>query len=302
MLFDNSNIKVDHLESQLLDQLGIELSVLRLDLIHPIISGNKLFKLFYFLQDAEKFPQKQIITFGGAYSNHLVATAYACKLNGLKSVGIVRGEKPINLSHSLENCLGYGMQLKFISRQEYDRKEDDFFQKDLLKEFGEAVIIPEGGYNALGAKGAALIIDHVDPNATHICCALGTATTVAGLLSAKRNEQQLIAIPVLKGLEHIHKRITHLLPNKKNDNIIQIENNYHFGGYAKYSPELITFMNELYKKYQLPTDFVYTAKMFFAVFDMLNKKQFARGSKIVCIHTGGLQGNLSLPVNSLIFQ
>ena len=143
MLFDNSNIKVDYLENQLLDQLGIELSVLRLDLIHPIITGNKLFKLFYFLQDAEEFPHKQVITFGGAYSNHLVATAYACKLKGLKSMGIVRGERPSKLSHSLQNCLEYGMQLKFVSRQEYDQKENVMFQENLLKEFGNADLLSQ---------------------------------------------------------------------------------------------------------------------------------------------------------------
>src|ERR1700679_4021363 len=178
MLFDNSNIKVDNLQNQLLDQLGIELSVLRLDLIHPIISGNKLFKLFYFLQDAEKFPHKQIVTFGGAYSNHLVATAYACKLAGVKSIGIVRGEKPVQLSHSLQNCTEYGMQLKFICRQLYDQKENIDFQQNLWKEFGDVIIIPEGGYHPIGAKGASLIINHIDKTTTHICCALGTATTV----------------------------------------------------------------------------------------------------------------------------
>jgi 1-aminocyclopropane-1-carboxylate deaminase len=302
MHFDNSNIKVDHLQNQFLDQMGIDLSVLRLDLIHPIVSGNKLFKLFYFLQDAEKFPQRQIITFGGAYSNHLVATAYACKLAGLKSIGIVRGEKPLQLSHSLQNCLDHGMQLKFISRQEYDHKEEAGFQQNLLKEFGEAIIIPEGGYGPLGAKGAALIMNYINEKATHICCAIGTATTVAGLLSAAREDQQIIAVPVLKGLKDIDQRISNLLPGHINKNALQIMDDYHFGGYAKYSPELLTFMNQLYKQYQLPTDFVYTAKLFFGVFDAIKKDKFPKGSKVVCIHTGGLQGNLSLPLNSLIFQ
>jgi 1-aminocyclopropane-1-carboxylate deaminase len=301
MLLNNANIKVDHLENQLLDQLGIQLSVLRLDLIHPIISGNKLFKLFYFLQDAENSPHKQIITFGGSYSNHLVATAYACQLKGLRSVGIVRGERPIQLSHSLQNCIEYGMQLKFISRQEYDLKEKQDFKDSLLKEFGEAIIIPEGGYNTIGAKGAALILDHIDTKTTHICCALGTATTVAGILSATKEGQKVIAVPVLKGLYDINERISFLLPDKKNNNL-QIIDNYHFGGYARYTPELIAFMNDLYKQYQLPTDFVYTAKMFFGIFDLINKQYFPPGSKIVCIHTGGLQGNLSLPVNSLFFR
>ncbi|HTB99196.1 MAG TPA: pyridoxal-phosphate dependent enzyme [Ferruginibacter sp.] len=302
MLFDNSNIKVDRLQNQLLDQLSIELSVLRLDLIHPIISGNKLFKLFYFLQDAEKFAHKQIITFGGAYSNHLVATAYACKLVGLKSIGIIRGEKPVQLSHSLQNCIEYGMQLKFISRQSYDQKEEPGFQQSLLKEFGEAIIIPEGGYHSIGSKGAALIMDHIDETATHICCALGTATTVAGLLSAIKKDQIIIAVPVLKGLKDINERISFLMGDSKTVNTVQILDNYHFGGYAKYSSKLLSFMNNLYTEYQLPTDFVYTAKMFFAIFDSIHKHQFSKGSKIVCIHTGGLQGNLSLPVNSLIFD
>jgi 1-aminocyclopropane-1-carboxylate deaminase/D-cysteine desulfhydrase-like pyridoxal-dependent ACC family enzyme len=300
MLFDNSNIKVDHLQNQLLDQLGIELSVLRLDLIHPIISGNKLFKLFYFLQDAEKFPHKQIVTFGGAYSNHLVATAYACKLAGVKSVGIVRGEKPIQLSHSLQNCTEYDMQLKFISRQSYDQKENIDFQQSLRKEFGDIIIIPEGGYHSIGVKGAALIMDHIDKTTTHICCALGTATTVAGLLSAVKKDQQIIAVPVLKGLTDIHERISFLLNAPEPLNTLQILGDFHFGGYAKYSAELLSFMNNLYEQYQLPTDFVYTAKMFFAIFDAIKKHQFPKGSKIVCIHTGGLQGNLSLPANSLI--
>lgn len=302
MLFDNSNIKVDHLENQLLDQLGIELSVLRLDLIHPIISGNKLFKLFYFLQNVEKSPHKQIITFGGAYSNHLVATAYVCKLAGIQSIGIVRGEKPVQLSHSLQNCLDDGMELQFISRQEYDQKDETGFRQNLLKKYGEAVIIPEGGYDPIGAKGAGLIMKYIDENTTHICCALGTATTVAGLLSAKKNNQQLIAVPVLKGLQDINERIAYLSQGVPHENTLRTMNDYHFGGYAKYTPELIAFMNELYQKYQLPTDFVYTAKLFFAVFDALNKNQFPKGSKIVCVHTGGLQGNLSLPVNSLVFQ
>jgi 1-aminocyclopropane-1-carboxylate deaminase len=301
MLFDNSNIKVDNLQNQLLDQLGIELSVLRLDLIHPIISGNKLFKLFYFLQDAEKFPHKQIVTFGGAYSNHLVATAYACKLTGLKSVGIVRGEKPSQLSHSLQNCIEYGMQLKFISRQSYDQKENIDFQQNLWKEFGDAIIIPEGGYQPIGAKGAALIMNHINKTTTHICCALGTATTVAGLLSAVKKDQQIIAVPVLKGLTDINERISFLLNSPEPLSKLMILDDFHFGGYAKYSAELLSFMNNLYEQYQLPTDFVYTAKMLFAVFDAIKKHQFPAGSKIVCIHTGGLQGNLSLPANSLIF-
>lgn len=303
MLDDISKIEVEKLENNLFRNKNVEVSIIRLDKIHPVLSGNKLFKLYYFLDECQKSTHKTILTFGGAYSNHLVAAAYACKELGLKSIGIVRGEKPKLLSHTLDTCMDYNMQMKFISRSDYQQKESLDFIQSLLSEFGEFTIIPEGGYDPIGAKGASLIAQSVNNNEyTHLCCAIGTATTVAGLLLGSSSEQQVIGVSVLKNMNDIHERMSFLTKGNSNLEQLIILSDYHFGGYAKHTPKLISFMNELYEKYSLATDFVYTAKMLFAVFDMIKKDQLPRGSKIACLHTGGLQGNQSLPSNTLIFS
>jgi 1-aminocyclopropane-1-carboxylate deaminase/D-cysteine desulfhydrase-like pyridoxal-dependent ACC family enzyme len=288
------NISTDILQDKLFLNKGINLSVLRLDEVHPIISGNKIFKLHYLLEDAIKCGYKRVLTFGGAYSNHLVATAYACKLQGLSCVGIVRGEQPINFSHTLKDCLHYGMQLHFVSREKYDQKDDPAFLNLLSSLYGECCIIPEGGFHCLGAKGAAYIMNYISDTATHIACAVGTATTLAGLLSAAKNHQQIIAIPVLKGMTDIPERLLYLNGLKYSAGNLHIEDKYHFGGYAKKNNELFGHMNEWYAQFKLPTDFVYTAKMMYAIIDMIKHDFFAEGSQIVCVHTGGLQGNVSL--------
>jgi 1-aminocyclopropane-1-carboxylate deaminase len=302
MLLDISSIEINKLTNKLFDEKQISLSIVRLDKIHPVISGNKLFKLHYFLKEALESDHKTILTFGGAYSNHLVATAYACKIAGLKSIGIVRGENPLQLSYTLQTCSNDGMQLKFISRNEYSQKGSDEFIKKLISEFGECVIVPEGGYHPLGAKGAALIMDILQGRSfTHICSAVGTATTIAGLLLAAEEDQRIVSIPVLKGMRDIKERILFLTEDKGKLNQLMVLDEYHFGGYAKYTTELIDFMNNIFEQYRIPTDLVYTAKMLFAIFDSIKKDIFPKGSKIACLHTGGLQGNLSLSEGRLIF-
>lgn len=301
MLLNTQDIQCEQLQDELLESKSVSLHVLRLDKIHPVVSGNKLFKLHYFLEEAKLTSQKTILTFGGAYSNHLVATAFACKENSLKSIGIVRGEKPLQLSHTLQECISFGMQLKFISREKYADKENNLFTTALINEFGDCIVIPEGGYHNKGAKGAALIMELIDDAVTHICCAVGTVTTVAGLLMNSKPNQQITAIPVLKGMNDIEERINYLTGNKSYLTQLHIENNYHFGGYAKGNKELFDFMNSFYTQHQIATDFVYTGKMIYAVYDLINKNHFPPGSKIVCIHTGGLQGNLSLPNGTLTF-
>lgn len=301
MLFDNSNITSDILRNELLEAKQVSLSVLRLDKIHPVISGNKLFKLYYFIEQSNIENEKPVITFGGAYSNHLVATAYACKIKNIPCTGIVRGERPGELSYTLQDCINYGMKLKFISRHDYDHKDRIDFLKTIEKEMGDCVIIPEGGYHSLGAKGASLIMNYVQDACTHICCASGTATTLAGLLTGKKQHQQIIGIPVLKGISDMENRIEYLTGRKFSNEDLRIEYGYHFGGYAKKNAALISFMNNIYNQFQLPTDFVYTAKMLYAVFDLVSNNFFAKGSEVVCIHTGGLQGNLSLPGSALTF-
>lgn len=277
---------------------GIRLHVLRLDEIHPVVSGNKIFKLQYFL---DTVINNTIITFGGAYSNHLVAAAFACQQKKIHCIGIVRGEEPPVLSHTLEQCMHYGMQLRFISRQEYDTKDNPAFIDTLKRTYGNATIIPEGGYGTKGAAGAAFIMQYINDDITHICCAAGTATTAAGLLVNSKPHQQVIAFPVLKGMTDIEKRIYFLTAGKFDARQLHTEKDYHFGGYAKKTPALIQFMNELYAAHTLPTDFAYTGKMMFGVMDLIKKGFFPPHSNICCVHTGGLQGNLSLPENTLTF-
>ena len=300
-LLQNLQIDTEYLTDDLFTQKGITLAVLRLDKIHPIISGNKLFKLQYLLQDAIQTPDQKIITFGGAFSNHLVATAFACRQNNLSCIGIVRGERPVQLSHTLHNCLHFGMELQFVSRQEYSKKEQPDFIMQLKKRWGAAVIIPEGGYHPLGAKGAAAIMNYIAGDTTHIACATGTATTLAGLVAAAKAHQQVLAFPALKGCTDTLERLAFLNEPSLQPQQLHIETAYHFGGYAKHTPSLIAFMNQLYEQYQLPTDFVYTAKMMYGVLDLIKNDFFKPGSNIVCVHTGGLQGNLSLQKNLLTF-
>jgi len=286
------------LDCKAANEKGIQLQVLRLDEIHPIVSGNKIFKLHYFFKG---LANQTIITFGGAYSNHLAATAFACKEKRIDCIGIVRGEEPKQLSHTLLQCIANGMKLHFISREEYDKKETSSFINDLKDKFVDCIIIPEGGYDTKGAKGAAAIMDFIPDDVTHICCAVGTATTVAGLLLKTKPHQTIIAFPVLKGLNDLNQRIDFLTERKYNPQQLHIENNYHFGGYAKKTEGFISFMNDTCQQYNLPTDFVYTAKMLYGTMDLMDKNFFATGSNICCIHTGGLQGNLSLAKGTLTF-
>ncbi len=278
----------------------VSVSMLRLDEIHPVISGNKLFKLYYFLEEAKKSEHKTIITFGGAYSNHLAATAFACKKSNLKCIGFVRGEKPAALSPTLLFCIENGMQLKFLSRSSYQKINEAHFLQQLKKEYGEHILIPEGGFSLQGAKGTALITQFFnDTLYTHVCLPVGTATTFAGIIKGCKNDCEIMGFSVLKNMNDIDKRLRELQVNSAKR--YSFVGDYHFGGYAKKTEELISFMNDFYEQHHIPLDFVYTGKMMIGVNDLINKKYFPSGSKIVCIHTGGLQGNNSLAKGALNF-
>ncbi len=281
---------------------NINLAVARFDEIHPVISGNKLYKLLFFLATAAAQNIKTIVTIGGAYSNHLLATAYAGKENNLHTIGLVRGEEVAqNLSETLQQCRDLGMHLFFTDRI-------TFADLDKAKAAGitglalnDIIFIPEGGYGMPGAKGAANMLDEVLPKKpTHIILPVGTATTLAGIVSRELPDVEIIAVPVLKNLNDIPERIEYLLEGA-NFIMPEIWNEYHFGGYAKKTPELLSFMNELYMEQNLPTDFVYTAKMMFGIFDKIKNNYFKPGSRIIALHTGGLQGNRSLPAGTLHF-
>ena len=288
----NLKVGITKIYEDILIKKNITLSLLRLDQIHPIVSGNKIFKLHYFLQKAINL-NKKIITFGGAFSNHLAATAAVCNQYYIQCIGIVRGEKPAALSGTLQYCLQQGMQLEFASRSDYNEKNQVPFLQTLQIKFGDHILVPEGGFSKEGVKDAANIYRHfINKNYTHICCPVGTATTLAALIDLAEPSQQLIGFSALKKFD-FGERITYLLGNISSKNYC-LNSNYHFGGYAKKTDELINFMNKFYENYSIPLDFVYTGKMMYGIFDLLSKNYFPPDSNILCIHTGGLQGNSSL--------
>jgi 1-aminocyclopropane-1-carboxylate deaminase/D-cysteine desulfhydrase-like pyridoxal-dependent ACC family enzyme len=302
MAFDLQNTRIQSIHNDVIISKKVAVDVLRLDEIHPVVSGNKLFKLHYFLEEAKASSHKTILTFGGAWSNHLQATAYACQQTGIKSIGIVRGEEPPKLSFALQECIRYGMRLKFLPRGLYARKESHIILNELIKEFGGSTIVPEGGSDIKGSQGARMIMESLKENSySHIISAIGTATTISGLLMGAKKDQTMVGVPVLKGMNDIEKRIEQLTGQKFDASQLAIIDGYHFGGYAKFNESLINFMNSCWAQFQLPLDFVYTAKMLFAAFDQIGKGIFPEGSRILCIHTGGLAGNRSLPENTLMF-
>lgn len=301
MLFPLTNIALNILRDEIYDQKRVSLSVLRLDTVHNVVSGNKLYKLHFFLETASSQASEGIITFGGAYSNHLVATAFACKKAGLKGVAFVRGEQADSLSDTLKECMEYGMKLHFITRDQFNKKDSSGLLNDIESNYKNYLIVPEGGYHYLGAKGASLIMELINDDVTHICSAVGTATTAAGLLMGLKKDQQVIAVPVLKNLFDLEDRIEFLTKQKFTEQQLKIMPDYHFGGYAKKTSALLDFMNSTYQKHLIPTDFVYTGKMLYAISDAIKNDFFLPGSKIVCVHTGGLQGNRSLKAGTLVF-
>jgi 1-aminocyclopropane-1-carboxylate deaminase len=275
-------------------------TVMRLDLVDPVISGNKWFKLSKYLEEVASAGKKIILTYGGAFSNHIVATAAAANAYGFKSIGIIRGEKPLQISGTLNEALAYGMQLEFISREDYKRKILPA-SISAQHEVNNIYVINEGGYGTKGVDGATQILNLIDASDyTHILAAVGTGTTLAGLVEASRNEQEVIGISVFKNNLSLHEEIEALLspPKKKS---FKLAHDYHFGGYAKYNSDLINFMNALFRQTGIPSDFVYTAKLFYAVNDLIQKNYFPQHSKLLLIHSGGLQGNHSLPKGTLIF-
>lgn len=259
---------------------NFELSVLRLDLIHSEISGNKWFKLKYNLQQAALENKDTIMTFGGAYSNHIAATAVACRINNFNCIGVIRGDDTIELNDTLTQAQKNGMQLKFISRELYKQKDTAEYLNELQKKYPNAYIIPEGGSNVLGEKGCQEIITNDMNNYSTIFCAYGTGNTFRGIKQSISNQQKLIGINVLK---------YHAKSDSEQSPIL---NDYHFGGYAKHTNELLVFKNQFEKNYEIPLDYVYTTKLFFAVFDLMDRNKIKSDETILVVHSGGLQGNV----------
>ena len=279
----------------------VEASMLRLDKLHPIVSGNKWFKLRYYIEEAISQSCSTIASFGGPYSNHLVALAYVAKENNVKSIGYVRASKEDTVTLSLQEAQAYGMQLEFIGRTNFQEIKNDLLKTNQHRSIDNSSIyfIDEGGYGSIGAKGAATILNEHCKHYTTIIAAVGTGTMLAGLINAAEAHQEIIGIPVLKNENTIEDEIKALLINKAAS--FSLLHNFHQGGYAKTNPALIAFMNQLWETEKIPTDIVYTGKLLMAVDSLLKENYFKAGSKILVIHSGGLQGNRSLPLGTLLY-
>jgi len=292
------SITVDAIDLPILKGKKVRLEVLRLDKIHSIISGNKWFKLKYHIEIAKKENKDHIITFGGPYSNHIIATAAAGQLVGFDTTGIIRGERPQVFSHTLDKAMEYGMKLFFTNRGDYRSKQ---LPIEMSKR-SDFHLIDEGGYGKDGAKGAAEILGYCQKeDFSHIICAVGTSTMLAGLIKAGLPSQEIIGVSVLKNYMSMENDLFNLLDPDERKKKIRLNHQYHFGGYAKYTADLTRFINEFFDCTGIPSDFVYTGKLLYAVIDMVRNNAFPGESNILAIHSGGLQGNLSLRKGTLIF-
>ncbi len=311
---------IQSIEDELFIQNNISVDVLRLDLAHPLLQGNKYYKLKYNLQEAKNQQKTTLLTFGGAFSNHILATSFAGKMYDFKTIGIIRGEETPPLNSTLKLAKENGMMLFYVDRSTYQQKNTpDFIAilKNILQEkskenldlinldFDNLYIIPEGGSNDLAIKGTMEILENeVFNNYSHVCVCAGTGGTLAGLVAGKYlyqlENQQIIGISVLKNGGFLKDEVNNFLENCIKAPFgglgatfgglgATLELDYHFGGYAKSKPELISFIEHFMQKHQIPLEFVYTGKLFYAVFDLVKKQYFPKNARLLIIHTGGLR-------------
>jgi len=267
---------------------GISLEIKREDLLHPFISGNKFRKLKYNLLQAKAENQETVLTFGGAYSNHIAAVAYAGKEQGFKTIGVIRGEElgdKIAENPTLQFAQDCGMQFEFVTRENYRLKTEPDFIANLEQKFGSFYLVPEGGTNEYAIKGCEEILTEDDADFDFVCCAVGTGGTISGISNSTLSHQKVLGFPALKG-DFLKDEIRKFATNQN----WELVTDYHFGGYGKVTEELIEFINQFYKQTQVPLDPIYTGKMVFGVIDLIEKNYFPCNSKILLIHTGGLQG------------
>ena len=267
---------------------GISLVIKRDDLIHPFVSGNKFRKLKYNLLQAKAENQSVLLTFGGAYSNHIAAVAYAGKENGFQTIGIIRGDEladKIESNPTLNFAQKCGMQFEFVSRETYRLKTQESFLEQLQQKYGAFYLIPEGGTNAFAIQGCEEILTPEDASFDYVACAIGTGGTISGLINSVLPHQKVLGFPALKG-EFLQDEIRKFVHHEN----WELITDYHFGGYGKVSPDLIDWINGFYAQTQIPLDPVYTGKMVFGILDLIAKNYFPENANILLIHTGGLQG------------
>ena len=267
---------------------NIHVYVKREDLMHPIVSGNKFRKLKYNLIEAKNQNQTTLLTFGGAFSNHIAAVAFAGQQNGFETIGIIRGDElfdKISENSTLKFAQECGMKFEFVTRNQYQNKSNLEFISSLQTKFGDFYLIPEGGTNDFAVKGCEEILTNDDSDFNFVCTCVGTGGTISGIINSSNSNQKILGFPALKG-DFLNDEIRTFVTNNNWDLITD----YHFGGYGKISDELIHFMNEFSNQYRFLIDPIYTAKMFYGVLDLINKNYFPDNSKILIIHSGGLQG------------
>ena len=271
---------------------NVSLSIKREDLIHPHISGNKYRKLTHNIAFAKANNYKTLLTFGGAYSNHIAATAVAGNIYDFHTIGIIRGDelgvdldKTLAENKTLQQAASHGMKFKFISRALYKQKEEGSFLSMLKEEYPDAYILPEGGTNNLAIKGCEEILSPSDLSFDYICCAVGTGGTISGIINTAATSQKVLGFPALKG-DFLTEEIQKLVHASN----WELEQRYHFGGYAKVPETLVRFMNEFKNTHQIVLDPIYTGKMMYGILDLISKDFFPQNSRILAIHTGGLQG------------
>lgn len=300
MFFDNEVFNIpksptQEIHSDILEQKGIRLWIKRDDLIRPRPSGNKWRKLKYNILAAREQAYETLLTFGGAYSNHIYATAAAGKRFGFQTIGVIRGERVEPLNSTLRFAESCGMHLLYIDRSTYREKHQPFFQHQLRQRFGNVYILPEGGTNTLALRGCSELVNEVRAQVAeqmdYWAVACGTGGTIAGILQGLGGEGHAIGISALKGdwmkdevRQHLEKAN---LPTCDN---WHIETRFHHGGYAKTKPELLDFIRQFQVDFDIALDPIYTGKLFFAIWKMLQADYFPKGSRVCVVHTGGLQG------------
>jgi len=287
---------IQEIHDKALSTAGVRLLVKREDLNHAYISGNKWWKLKYNLQEAALQKKETLLTFGGAYSNHIFSTAAAAKELGFKSIGIIRGEETWPLNNTLSFAKQCGMHLQYCTRDNYRKKHEPAFIDYLKNELGDFFLIPEGGSNDLAVEGCSelgsLLLDSSECHFDYLCLPVGTGGTMAGLIKSIGDQKKIVGFPVLKGAEFLQQEIENFLPKTKQLKNWSLELSYHFGGYAKTTKPLLAFIAAMETEHALPLDCVYTGKLMWGIWDCVREGKFKRGTTILALHTGGLQDRI----------
>ncbi|HEX8549505.1 MAG TPA: pyridoxal-phosphate dependent enzyme [Cytophagaceae bacterium] len=277
------------LDNDFVKKHKVNLYLKREDLLHPTISGNKWRKLKYNLIEAHAQDKNALITLGGAFSNHVYAVAAAGELYNFQTIALIRGEATLPLNPTLDFAVQKGMKLIYIPRDKYKDKESLYI--DIEKSYSSFYLIPEGGTNSLAVKGCTEIVGEIDIDFDYICCACGTGGTLAGIIQGLQGEKKALGFSALRGEGILEEDVEMLVGDKdKFRSNWTINYNYHFGGYAKLDKQLVDFIDKFERDNAVTLEPIYTGKMMFGIYDLIEKGQFKAGETVVALHTGGLQG------------